>query len=100
MYASGEKGHLLVSPNPVQQVLNINLVLGNEKERIECILLDLHGRRFKTWEMSGIPTYQLDMAALPAGIYFLHVALDGRVFQRKKIIKNFFTLWIVPISVE
>jgi hypothetical protein len=71
-----------ISPNPVNDILNVNINVSSSDE-VNVQLFDIFGRA-----LSNIPysNNQIDMSALPSGIYLLKVNING-VILSERIIK-------------
>ena len=63
--ASIEKNNIQVYPNPVNDILNIQ----SEQPVFEIVILDMHGAVVYRENTSGIFQKQLDLQALPKGVY-------------------------------
>jgi hypothetical protein len=60
-----EKNNIQVYPNPVNDILNIQ----SEQPVFEIVILDMHGAVVYRENTSGIFQKQLDLQALPKGVY-------------------------------
>jgi hypothetical protein len=71
-----------ISPNPVNDILNVN-INASASDEVNVQLFDIFGRA-----LSNIPysNNQIDMSALPSGIYLLKVNING-VILSERIIK-------------
>ncbi|NRA10901.1 MAG: T9SS type A sorting domain-containing protein [Crocinitomicaceae bacterium] len=75
-----ELGHVVISPNPMSNVLNID----SDGEMIELVeLYDLNGRL--VYQSTG--TNQFDVSKLHPAMYIIKVTIDGAVYQ-KRLIKH------------
>ena len=77
-------------PNPVIDNLQYQYFLPHPNE-VSISILDLHGKLILeangSGKVSGLYTSNLNVSALPAGIYFLVLKTDG-VIRSKKFVKN------------
>ncbi len=76
---------LSVFPNPVQNILNIDLTTNEGVSDIQ--IYDINGVQVMTKSTSSAKS-QLNVAKLPAGIYLIKVVKDGKVVSRTKIVKQ------------
>lgn len=77
---SSSSGQILLSPNPVRDLLQFNL--GTEK-RIESIrILDVTGREVL---FNDVINGSIDVSSLPAGTYFLQANVEGSLSTSKFI---------------
>jgi hypothetical protein len=74
-----------VFPNPANSVVNINLTGYTGKSVIR--LFDVNGRAVLLREVNAVNT-QLDISALPAGVYMMKVRNGGKDVHMTKIIKQ------------
>ncbi|WP_207512944.1 reprolysin-like metallopeptidase [Longitalea luteola] len=74
-----------VFPNPVYNVVNINLT--GFAGRSDISLFDVNGRVVLRRQVNTINT-QLDIAALPAGVYMMKIMNGGREVNMTKIVKQ------------
>jgi hypothetical protein len=74
-----------VYPNPANNVLNINSKNTSVFEQVQ--LTDVNGRIVKSEKTSGVITYQMNIADLNAGVYFLKVT-SNQGSSSTKIIKK------------
>lgn len=70
-------------PNPVKDMLSLNFTNGTEPEGVE--LFDLAGRMVGTKQNN---TENIDMSAMPAGIYLLRVTMKDGTRYHEKILKE------------
>jgi hypothetical protein len=85
----GPSESLSVFPNPAVDLLNIRFH-GASSEAVECTIHDMSGRRMLTNIFTTSPestTHQLDLTALPHGLYLLKIETDAGTLV-KKIVKN------------
>jgi len=76
---------MVVFPNPARNLVNINL--SGYKGKSEVSMFDVNGRVVLRREMSEANT-QLDVSALPAGIYIMRIKNGTNEVNRTKIIKE------------
>ncbi|NML40012.1 T9SS type A sorting domain-containing protein [Chitinophaga sp. G-6-1-13] len=74
-----------VFPNPVNNIVNINLTGFTGKSEVS--MLDVNGREVLRREI-GIVNSQLDISALPPGIYLIRVKNGVKQVYLKKIVKQ------------
>jgi hypothetical protein len=78
-----------IAPNPVVAVLNVSIE-AEEATRFQLNLTDMTGRTFYSKATdSGPDAQQVDMKALPAGVYILQVATpQGQPVRTFKVVKQ------------
>lgn len=76
---------VVVFPNPVNNVVNINLAAFKGKSEVS--LFDVNGRVVLRREASAVNT-QLDISALPAGVYIIRIKNEAKEVNMTKIIKQ------------
>ena len=76
-----DKQNLVVSPNPVKNLLSISYAASNQKESIQ--VFNLMGGLVKEFEMSQTTT--INIADLPKGLYV--ICLKNKLMQAQKLIK-------------
>jgi hypothetical protein len=74
-----------VFPNPVTNIVNVNLTGFTGKSDLS--LFDVNGRVVLHREVSDVNS-QLDISALPAGIYMMRIKNGGREVKMTKIVKQ------------
>ncbi|OQP56794.1 peptidase [Niastella vici] len=74
-----------VFPNPTSNIVNINLTGFTGKSDVR--LFDVNGRMIMQRQVSTTNS-QLDISALPAGIYMMKIKNDGKEVNMTKIIKQ------------
>ncbi|MBC9909407.1 reprolysin-like metallopeptidase [Chitinophaga varians] len=74
-----------VFPNPVNNIVNINLTGFTGKSEVS--MLDVNGREVLRREI-GIVNAQLDISALPPGIYLVRIKNGVKQVYLKKIVKQ------------
>jgi hypothetical protein len=85
----GPAESLSLFPNPAGELLYIRFH-GASGEAVECTIHDMSGRRMLTRIFTTSPgstTHQLNLTALPHGLYLLKIETEAGVVT-KKIIKN------------
>jgi len=76
---------LEVFPNPVQNLLNVDL---KGTEGVSVIqLFDINGTQIMSKRTSSVRS-QMNLAKLPAGIYLMKVVKDGVVVSKTKVVKQ------------
>ena len=82
---TGDVQKVDVYPNPVNNVVNINLTgfTGNSV----VSLFDVNGRAVLQREVNTAKS-QLDISALPAGVYMMRIRNEGKEVNMTKIIKQ------------
>lgn len=81
-----QQNFLTVRPNPVQDVLQVQGALsGSGTLQLRVVGIDGRVYREIIWEDGQTEERQLNIAELPAGIYFLHLENDSQSLQRKII---------------
>lgn len=76
---------LEVFPNPVQNILNVDL---KGTEGVSVIqLFDINGTQVMSKRTSSVRS-QMNLAKLPAGIYLMKVLKDGIVVSKTKVVKQ------------
>ncbi len=87
--AAGVTDQFLAVPNPVRDELTVYLETAVSTSA-EIRVLDLTGRNVMTYPFTARPggfQTQVDMGALPAGIYLLAVQLDGGPLHVQRLVK-------------
>lgn len=74
-------------PNPAGEYVNIFLSENMTEGQNTLALWDLHGRRLQEVLMENA-NVQLDLSSLPAGVYFISLAQNGHIVERKELIKK------------
>jgi hypothetical protein len=79
--------YLTAYPNPAGD--NVNIVLANPlaEGRNSLALWDLQGRKQLEILLEDTNA-QLDLSGLPAGVYFVSLAQNGRVVERQELVKK------------
>ncbi len=78
-----------IAPNPVAAILNV-AIDAEEDTKFQLNLTDMTGRTFYTKSAAVQPDpIQVDMKALPAGVYLLQVATqEGQPVKTVKVVKQ------------
>jgi hypothetical protein len=76
-----------IYPNPVEDELYITVKEGLN-DQISFDLSDLQGKRMRTWSLDFSQKTTLDLSEFESGIYILHIHVNGRVINSRKIIKQ------------
>jgi len=74
---------ILIWPNPVSDILNIDLAHVPRDKKLEISVYDMRGRRM----MSLNRAQNIDVSSLPQGIYYLIISSGGREFGTSKFIR-------------
>ncbi|HNW89792.1 MAG TPA: M4 family metallopeptidase [Bacteroidales bacterium] len=85
--AEDMSSYLEIYPNPVNEMLNINL-FSNEQQTVNIELLDLQGKLLESRTESaekGQNSYQLDMNEKASGIYFIRMSTNKGIYNNKII---------------
>ena len=80
--------HFKIAPNPVQQDLNIQLIV-KKAGKLQFILSDVLGRIIKSWDekiISGAHNWHISTVDLPNGIYQLTIS-DAQTSQSRRFEK-------------
>ena len=80
--ANVKQDQVVIYPNPVKEVLNIDLKAQNGKVKI----FDLSGKVIKTAEVNK--SGSIDVSKLMKGMYIVEITTDGNTKVTKKIIKE------------
>ncbi len=76
---------LEVFPNPVQNILNVDLK-GNDGVAV-IQLFDINGTQVMSKRTASVRS-QMNLSTLPAGIYLMKVVKDGVVVSKTKVVKQ------------
>ena len=79
---------VLIYPNPVDDVLTINLLKATRGQRIRILDLTGHVLSENTWPAGGTFNMQLNIGHLPAGIYFIEIGFANGGKAIKKMLKK------------
>ena len=83
MFGSKAPDQAFPSPNPAQDILNLDL---NGLEKAIIRLLDLNGREIQTISTNG--HVSMDVSALPRGIYLVAVRPENQAPILKRFTKH------------
>ena len=77
-----------VFPNPVSDVLNINVNLNQTTELVTFELMNVTGELVKVRRESNVSTgtYQMDVGDLTSGVYTLNVRTESKFTSKKVVI--------------
>jgi Secretion system C-terminal sorting domain len=76
-----------VSPNPAGDFVNITVSADLAEGRTTLSLWDVQGKKRQEVKVENAST-KLYLSGLPAGVYLVSLAQNGRVVQREKLIKQ------------
>lgn len=82
---SSSKNHILLYPNPVKDILKINVVSSSTSLSSQAVLYDLAGRSVYKRKLSN-GSNEINLGAIPGGFYMLMVTIDNET-QTYKIAK-------------
>ncbi len=82
---SQEGQSFTLAPNPAGDFVNILVSANLAEDRKTIALWDLQGKKHQEIILGNTAT-KLDLAKLPAGVYFVSLAQNGRVVERKKLV--------------
>lgn len=78
-------------PNPTEDIFYTEIELPTTAT-ITITLTDINGKTIKTLYQDlgkkGINTFSFSLQPLPAGIYFLNIAQQGKMLSSKRVVKN------------
>jgi hypothetical protein len=83
--ATSDVQKVAVFPNPANNVVNINLTAFKGKSEVS--MFDVNGRLVLRREVNPVNT-QLDISALPAGVYIMRIKNGVKEVNMTKIIKQ------------
>jgi hypothetical protein len=83
----GDKVSFTATPNPAGEYVNIAVSAALAEGRPTLSLFDLQGRQRLETQLESSMT-KLDLSGLPAGVYFVSLAQNGRVLHREKLVKH------------
>ena len=81
-----------VYPNPVVDLLNIELSLTSANDQINILLYDSSGTKvdgmgiYDVDVTSGLLSYDLDVSHLPSGVYYVQTTIDSKSALKKIVI--------------
>ncbi len=85
---NSEANQFTVYPNPASSRVNIEATFNNDEE-VEVSLFDISGKRVLSKTVSGSRdfNYQLNLEALPKGVYFVKLQSEAIVKQQKLVLE-------------
>lgn len=69
--------NMVIFPNPARDVLNVFISGFHSTTPAAIVITDLSGRSVYAEQNFPVAPYQIDIAELPTGIYFLHCSANG-----------------------
>ncbi|MBI5916837.1 MAG: T9SS type A sorting domain-containing protein [Bacteroidetes bacterium] len=84
---NAEGGWFSASPNPTSGQVQVLLEKELAEGRATLSLWDLQGKKWREEAFTG-NSHRLEIGDLPPGLYVLTLKMDGRILQRKKLIKT------------
>gem|GEM_PF-884656 len=87
--------YLTLSPNPATDEVTLQLTETDEVSGLSVLSTDRSAYEIQIWSgmrmlrsfRTNEPTFQISMAGLPAGLYFVRVVKDGQTYTQKLIKK-------------
>ena len=87
--------YLTLSPNPATDVVTLQLTETNKVSGLSVLSTERSAYEIQLWSgmrmlrsfRTNEPTFQIPMAGLPAGLYFVRVVKDGQTYTQKLIKK-------------
>ena len=87
--------YLTLSPNPATDAVTLQLTETNKVSGLSVLSTDRSPYEIQLWSgmtmlrsfRTNEPTFQISMAGLPAGLYFVRVVKDGQTYTQKLIKK-------------
>ena len=87
--------YLTLSPNPATDAVTLQLTETDEVNGLSVLSTDRSTYEIQIWSgmrmlrsfRTNEPTFQIPMAGLPAGLYFVRVVKDGQTYTQKLIKK-------------
>ena len=84
-----------LSPNPATDEVTLQLMETDEVSGLSVLSTDRSAYEIQIWSgmrmlrsfRTNEPTFQISMAGLPAGLYFVRVVKDGQTYTQKLIKK-------------
>ena len=91
----GRENFFTLSPNPATDEVTLQLMETDEVSGLSVLSTDRSAYEIQLWSGMTIlrsfrtnePTFQIPMAGLPAGLYFVRVVKDGQTYTQKLIKK-------------
>ena len=79
-----------ITPNPANNVINLNVDLVENQERVSIRILDVNGRLVMDQPYLNLQreTMQFDVSGYPAGAYFLHFITESGVRTERFIVQH------------
>lgn len=78
---------LMVYPNPLNQILNVEFKMVNYGVTYDIKIVDLPGKEVLHSSLLNSKT-EIDASYLNAGIYFLQLRREGKIIATRKIMKE------------
>ncbi len=85
--SSPEPAWFIAAPNPAGDYVDITISPSLAEGQSKLFLFDLQGKKWQEARVNQQVT-RMDLAAIPAGVYFVALAQNGRVVHREKVVKN------------
>jgi hypothetical protein len=82
-----ETAWFTAAPNPAGDHVNITVSAALAEGQTRLLLFDLQGKKWQEVAVNEAVT-RLELGGLPAGVYFVSLAQNGRVVQREKLVKH------------
>ena len=94
-YSCGSNYPFTLSPNPATDVVTLQLTETDEVSGLSVLSTERSAYEIQIWSgmtmlrsfRTNEPTFQISMAGLPAGLYFVRVVKDGQTHTQKLIKK-------------
>ena len=94
-YSCGSNYFFTLSPNPATDEVTLQLTETNEVSGLSVLSTDRSTYEIQIWSgmtmlrsfRTNEPTFQISMAGLPAGLYFVRVVKNGQTYTQKLIKK-------------
>ena len=94
-YSCGSNYPFTLSPNPATDVVTLQLTETNKVSGLSVLSTERSAYEIQIWSgmrmlrsfRTNEPTFQISMAGLPAGLYFVRVVKDGQTHTQKLIKK-------------
>ena len=94
-YSCGSNYFFTLSPNPATDEVTLQLTETNEVSGLSVLSTDRSTYEIQIWSgmrmlrsfRTNEPTFQIPMAGLPAGLYFVRVVKNGQTYTQKLIKK-------------
>ena len=94
-YSCGSNYPFTLSPNPATDVVTLQLTETDEVSGLSVLSTERSAYEIQIWSgmtmlrsfRTNEPTFQIPMAGLPAGLYFVRVVKDGQTYTQKLIKK-------------